>query len=65
MEHKELHSYLNKNQLTWRDKAYAIAALSIDSVYRENEEATSICYEDLHKIDKALGVLEKLENIKG
>ena len=61
---KDVEEYSTNDLSTCLEQAEKIAMCVIDSTYHQTKDEDEICCEDIHKVKKAMQVLEFVHNFK-
>ena len=61
---KDVEEYSNNDLSTCLEQAEKIAMCVIDSTYHQTKDEDEVCYEDIHKVKKAIQVLELAKCLK-
>ena len=61
---KDVEEYSNNDLSTCLEQAEKIAMCVIGTAYHESKDEDEVCYEDIHKVKKAMQVLELAKCLK-
>lgn len=61
---KDVEEYSHNDLTTCLDEAEKIAMSAIDEIYHSNKDEDKVCYEDVHKVKKAVQILELVSCLK-
>ena len=61
---KDVEEYSSNDFSTCLEQAEKIAICAIDSTYHQTKDENEVCYEDIHKVKKAMQVLELAKCLK-